>query len=152
VCVVLICGGAGLWFRQQKEKRENLPESPLTREILEALQRLPICFGMAVGLRAQCKAIAAELKDKDHLFLLGKGYGECIAMEGALKIKEMCYLHAEGYSGGALKHGPFALIDGPSGPNGATPVICLIFDDAHAHLMRTAAEEVSTAPSCSSCL
>lgn len=97
---------------------------------------------MAVGLRAQCRKVAEGLKDKSHLFLLGKGYGECIAMEGALKIKEMCYLHAEGYSGGALKHGPFALIDGPSGPNGATPVICLIFDDMHAHLMRTAAEEV----------
>ena len=46
------------------------------------------------------------------MFVLGKGYGEPIAMEGALKIKEMTYMHAEGYSGGALKHGPFALIEG----------------------------------------
>lgn len=45
--------------------------------------------------------------------MLGKGYGEAVAMEGALKLKEMTYIHAEGYSGGALKHGPFALIDGP---------------------------------------
>lgn len=44
--------------------------------------------------------------------MLGKGYGEPVAMEGALKLKEMSYIHAEGYSGGALKHGPFALIDG----------------------------------------
>jgi len=49
------------------------------------------------------------------MFILGKGYGEPIALEGALKIKEMCYLHAEGFSGGALKHGPFALIEGESG-------------------------------------
>ena len=93
-------------------------------------------------------------------------------MEGALKIKEMCYLHAEGtnfcfacisqffdaptlnrqklshlliqgYSGGALKHGPFALIESDeNGKNGATPIIMLIFDDDHAHHMRTAAEEV----------
>eukprot|EP00956_Cyclotella_meneghiniana_P018974 scaffold32118_cov77-Cyclotella_meneghiniana.AAC.1 len=64
-------------------------------------------------------------------------------MEGALKIKEMCYLHAEGYSGGALKHGPFALIESDeNGKQGATPIIMLILDDAHAHHMRTAAEEV----------
>lgn len=50
---------------------------------------------------------------KKHCFVLGKGYGEPVAMEGALKLKEMTYIHAEGYSGGALKHGPFALIDGP---------------------------------------
>lgn len=43
--------------------------------------------------------------------MLGKGYGEHVAMEGALKLKEMAYLHAEGYSGGALKHGPFALLE-----------------------------------------
>merc|ERR1712172_153719 len=75
--------------------------------------------------------------------ILGKGYGEAVAYEGALKIKEMCYLHAEGYSGGALKHGPFALIESDeNGKLGATPIIMLIFDDDHAHHMRTAAEEV----------
>lgn len=63
-------------------------------------------------------------------------------MEGALKIKEITYLHAEGYSGGALKHGPFALIDNESGKFGATPIIMIILDDNHAHHMRTAAEEV----------
>ena len=74
--------------------------------------------------------------------MLGKGYGEPVALEGALKIKEMCYLHAEGYSGGALKHGPFALIEDDSGKFGATPIIMLILDDNHAQHMRTAAEEV----------
>ena len=54
----------------------------------------------------------------------------------------MCYLHAEGYSGGALKHGPFALIEDEKGNFGATPIILLIFDDEHAHHMRTCAEEV----------
>lgn len=80
--------------------------------------------------------------DKENMFVLGKGYGEAIALEGALKIKEMTYVHAEGYSGGALKHGPFALIEGAEGRNGQTPVICLIFDDDHAAHMRTCAEEV----------
>lgn len=54
----------------------------------------------------------------------------------------MCYLHAEGYSGGALKHGPFALIDDETGKFGATPIIMIILDDHHAQHMRTAAEEV----------
>ena len=75
-------------------------------------------------------------------FCLISGYAKPVAYEGALKIKEMCYLHAEGYSGGALKHGPFALIDDNTGPFGATPIIMFILDDQHAHHMRTAAEEV----------
>ena len=76
------------------------------------------------------------------MFVLGKGYGECIANEGALKLKEITYIHAEGYSGGALKHGPFALIEGEEGKNGATPIVCIILDDEHATLMKTCAEEV----------
>merc|ERR1712176_165414 len=104
--------------------------------------RLPITFGMAMKSRDKCKKIAERLINKEHCFILGKGYGESIALEGALKIKEMCYLHAEGYSGGALKHGPFAMIEDENGKQGATPIIMLVLDDAHAHHMRTACEEV----------
>lgn len=131
-----------LWFRQLREDRDKLTEPALKRELLDALQRLPISFGMALRTRDQCKSVAAELADKNNLFVLGKGYGEPIAMEGALKIKEMSYVHAEGYSGGALKHGPFALIEGKEGREGQTPVIVLILDDDHAAHMRTSAEEV----------
>lgn len=70
------------------------------------------------------------------------GFGEPIAMEGALKLKEIGYLHAEGYSGGALKHGPFAMIEDENGKEGSTPIVMLVFDDMHAHHMRTACEEV----------
>ena len=105
--------------------------------------RLPISFGMALKTHDQCKQIAASLLNKEHCFVLGKGYGEPVAMEGALKIKEMGYLHAEGYSGGALKHGPFALIESDeNGKFGATPIIMIILDDNHSTHMRTAAEEV----------
>lgn len=83
-----------------------------TSRLVEALQRLPISFGMAMGVRPKCRKIAERLMNKSHCFVLGKGYGEPVAMEGALKLKEMTYIHAEGYSGGALKHGPFALIEG----------------------------------------
>ena len=131
-----------LWFRQSKERREGLAMSPASHQLLEALQRLPISFGMGLRSRDKCKKIAEELASKNHLFVLGKGFAEPIAYEGALKIKELCYLHAEGYSGGALKHGPFALIEGKEGKEGNTPVITIILDDDHAAHMRTAAEEV----------
>jgi len=131
-----------VWFRQMKEERDGVPELPLKKEMLESLQRLPISFGMAMRLRDQCKRVAEQLKTKNNMFVLGKGYAEPIAHEGALKIKEMTYIHAEGYSGGALKHGPFALIEGPEGRDGRTPVIMIIIDDDHAAHMRTAAEEV----------
>jgi glucosamine--fructose-6-phosphate aminotransferase (isomerizing) len=133
-----------LWFRELKDRVSGTHvASAEAANLRESLMRLPICFGMALKQRDQCKKIAERLNGKDHCFVLGKGYGEPVAMEGALKIKEMCYLHAEGYSGGALKHGPFALIESDeNGKNGATPIIMLIFDDDHAHHMRTAAEEV----------
>ena len=90
----------------------------------------------ALNTRDACQRIAETLIDAEHCFVLGKGPCEAIAREGALKIKEITYLHAEGYPGGALKHGPFALIVKD------TPVILCIFDDQHGQLMRTAAEEV----------
>jgi len=131
-----------LWFRQTKEERDKLPEIHLKRELFDSLQRLPISFGMAMNTRDKCRAISKELQGKRSMFILGKGLGEPIALEGALKIKEMCYLHAEGFSGGALKHGPFALIEGPEGSEGSTPVIAIILNDDHSMAMRISAEEV----------
>ena len=133
-----------LWFREIKDKAMGVTEhSAEVAAMKDSLMRLPICCGMALRDRDACKKVAERLNGKEHCFILGKGYGEPVAMEGALKIKEMCYLHAEGYSGGALKHGPFALIESDeNGKQGATPIIMLILDDAHAHHMRTAAEEV----------
>lgn len=55
--------------------------------------------------------IADEMKDCSNMFLLGKGTDEAIAKEGSLKIKEISYIHAEGYSASSLKHGPFALLE-----------------------------------------
>lgn len=134
------------WFRQLRDEVGDLTATAYghqnTNDLLDALQRLPISFGMANRLRPQCQQVAESLKDKEHLFVLGKGYGEPIAYEGALKIKECTYVHAEGYSGGALKHGPFALIEGKNGKFGATPIILIILDDEYGNVMRIAAEEV----------
>jgi glutamine---fructose-6-phosphate transaminase (isomerizing) len=143
-----------LWFKQNRDRIEQFKNGGSVRSykvtqsveeerLKEALMRLPISFGMALKTHDQCKLIASKLVNKEHCFVLGKGYGEPVAMEGALKIKEMCYLHAEGYSGGALKHGPFALIENAdTGKFGATPIIMIILDDVHSAHMRTAAEEV----------
>jgi len=133
------------WFRQMRDQVGGSSQTygrESTQPLMEALARLPISFGMANRLRPKCKQLAERVKDKEHLFILGKGYAEPIAYEGALKIKECTYLHAEGYSGGALKHGPFALIEGPAGARGATPIICMILDDEYAQQMRIVAEEV----------
>ena len=100
-----------------------------------------VCF-TTMSLRNQCKSIAKRLVEKNNCFVLGKGYGESVAMEGSLKLKEIGYIHAEGYSGGALKHGPFALINDDSCPGGSTPVILLVLDDEHANQMRTVGEQV----------
>jgi glucosamine--fructose-6-phosphate aminotransferase (isomerizing) len=73
-----------------------------------------------------CKPICSYLaKQYINLFLLGKGADEIIAKEGALKLKEMAYIHAEGYSSSSLKHGPFALLDENM------PVILLNFEQEH---------------------
>lgn len=123
------------WFSQLRGVEGDMVRR--RQKLFEALHRLPVYTGMTIrGNREQCKEISRWLKDSDHIFVLGKGFAEPIAKEGALKIKEITYIHAEGYSGGALKHGPFALLEE------GTPVILVLLDDEHAHLMKTAAHEV----------
>ncbi len=81
------------------------------REFVEALDRLP---QQAAGILAQSDAIEA-LADKfalaDNALFLGRGYNFPVALEGALKLKEISYIHAEGYPAAEMKHGPIALID-----------------------------------------
>ena len=72
-----------------------------------------------------CKQIGKYLVNKNSMFVLGKGQNESIAKEGSLKIKELGYIHCEGYSSSALKHGPYTLI------TNETPVILLTPNDEH---------------------
>ena len=139
-CVVVSSTVVSLFLRSTNSSGYFFLSFPQLRD---SLSRLPIGIGMALQSREKCKAVAERLKDKEHLFVLGKGFAEPVAYEGALKIKETCYLHAEGYSGGALKHGPFALIEGKTGKFGATPIILIVLDDEHKNSMLTACEEVS---------
>ena len=89
-----------------------------------------------------CKAtildVANKFKNNTNMFLLGKGTDEFIAKEGSLKIKEISYIHSEGYSASSLKHGPFALLDENF------PVIIFNLDQAHRAKILNCYQEVSS--------
>ena len=79
--------------------------------IVAALNSLPAKLEESLALSASIEALAPEFADKQHSLFLGRGDQYPIAMEGALKLKEISYIHAEAYAAGELKHGPLALID-----------------------------------------
>ena len=78
---------------------------------LEALRHLPVAVQKVLDLEAPIKAWAAQFSSKHHALFLGRGRHYPIALEGALKLKEISYIHAEAYPAGELKHGPLALVD-----------------------------------------
>ncbi len=80
-------------------------------DIASALMQLPAKIESALLANAEIESLAVEFADKQHALFLGRGDQYPIAMEGALKLKEISYIHAEAYAAGELKHGPIALID-----------------------------------------
>ncbi len=88
------------------------------------LGRLPDLVGRALETEAQIKALAALLHTYRDFLYLGRGHNYPIALEGALKLKEISYIHAEGYPAGEMKHGPIALIDDHM------PVLCIALRDS----------------------
>jgi glucosamine--fructose-6-phosphate aminotransferase (isomerizing) len=121
-----------LWFSQQ-----NKTHSEKRRKIMNDLRNIPY--------QIQCILEHADTIDKyldflntPSIFLLGKGPNEAIAREGALKLKEIAYLHAEGCSSSSLKHGPFALIE----PN--LPIILFDIDDLYRDKTRNIYEEIKS--------
>uniref|UniRef100_UPI00403DDD25 glutamine--fructose-6-phosphate transaminase (isomerizing) n=1 Tax=Pasteurella multocida TaxID=747 RepID=UPI00403DDD25 len=80
-------------------------------ELVKALQSLPAEIEKALAFNQQIESLAQDFADKHHTLFLGRGEYYPIAMEGALKLKEISYIHAEAYAAGELKHGPLALID-----------------------------------------
>ena len=78
---------------------------------VEALRALPGLMNHAMGLSADIAAVAEKLAEAQDILFLGRGPMYPLALEGALKLKEISYIHAEGYASGELKHGPIALID-----------------------------------------
>ncbi|MDU9024543.1 glutamine--fructose-6-phosphate transaminase (isomerizing) [Pseudomonas corrugata] len=80
-------------------------------KLVEELRRLPARLGEALAMDSTVEKIAELFAEKNHTLFLGRGAQFPVAMEGALKLKEISYIHAEAYPAGELKHGPLALVD-----------------------------------------
>jgi glucosamine--fructose-6-phosphate aminotransferase (isomerizing) len=103
VCLSMLA----IWFAQIHNINENK-----RHKIIKDLQNLSYDFKNTIeNIDSHIKSIAESMHEYNNLFLLGKGSDEYIAKEGSLKIKEISYIHSEGYSASSLKHGPFALLD-----------------------------------------
>jgi glucosamine--fructose-6-phosphate aminotransferase (isomerizing) len=103
-------------------KRRGM-SSEQERELVEELHALPRQVEVILELNDAIKEMANAFAEKHHALFLGRGSFYPIAMEGALKLKEISYIHAEAYPAGELKHGPLALVDADM------PVICALPDD-----------------------
>lgn len=95
---------------QVAQQKGTISESRL-RQILVELEHIPAKIKEALALNDQIKELAAIYKDSRNFLYLGRGYNFPVALEGALKLKEISYIHAEGYPAAEMKHGPIALID-----------------------------------------
>lgn len=91
-------------------KRGTITESRF-RQILNELDTIPAKVETALKSNDAVQKIASKFKDARNFLYLGRGYGFPVALEGALKLKEISYIHAEGYPAAEMKHGPIALID-----------------------------------------
>lgn len=91
-------------------KNKNL-SGERQRELVRALKSLPGMLEETLQLAPVIESLAEDFAEKQHALFLGRGEEYPIALEGALKLKEISYIHAEGYAAGELKHGPLALID-----------------------------------------
>jgi glucosamine--fructose-6-phosphate aminotransferase (isomerizing) len=98
--------------------RGTLEESA-RRALVADLRLIPDLVGRTLEREAEARELAFQLKDIRDCLYLGRGINMPIAFEGALKLKEISYIHAEGYPAGEMKHGPIALIDQNM------PVVCL---------------------------
>ena len=91
--------------------KENGMTDADSKAIVSALHSLPAKLEETLAITGGIEDLAEEFADKNHSLFLGRGDQYPIAMEGALKLKEISYIHAEAYASGELKHGPLALID-----------------------------------------
>lgn len=106
------------------------------RPYAEELIRLPGLLRRALAREPEIAALAEHFARREHALFLGRGVHYPIAQEGALKLKEISYIHAEAYAAGELKHGPLALVDE------AMPVVAVAPNDRLLHKLRSNLEEV----------
>ncbi|GIE96065.1 glutamine--fructose-6-phosphate transaminase (isomerizing) [Paractinoplanes rishiriensis] len=98
--------------------------------VVEKLRRTPDLLTELLGQMEDVRALARDLKEAQTVLFIGRHVGFPVALEGALKLKELAYMHAEGFAAGELKHGPISLIDQ------GTPVVCVVPSPAGRGVMR----------------
>ena len=116
-------------------KLANIPRHKVNELILE-LKSIPERVRRILDTKDEIEKIAKRLATFENMMYIGRGIGYPIALEGALKMKEISYIHAEGYPAGELKHGPFALL----GEN--TPVVASVVEDLTYEVMLNNIKEV----------
>jgi len=106
------------------------------RALLQEMVEVPAKMREALGEARQVEAVARAIAHTRDALFLGRGLSSAVALEGALKLKEISYVHAEGYAGGEMKHGPLALVDRNM------PVVCLLPSDSTQEKMLSNVQEV----------
>jgi glucosamine--fructose-6-phosphate aminotransferase (isomerizing) len=104
--------------------------------LVSELRQMPVKVQQVLDIEATIAKFAHQLAGYDNVFFIGKGVNYPVAMEGALKLKEISYIHAEGYAAGELKHGPFALL------GERTPVVAIIAQDNTHEAIVTSIKEI----------
>jgi len=116
--------------------RRNGLDAKQERTLVGQLAELPGLIEQTLALDSAIEAMAVHFVDKQHALFLGRGVQNAVAMEGALKLKEISYIHAEAYAAGELKHGPLALVDEHM------PVVAVAPDDALLEKLKSNLAEV----------
>lgn len=116
------------------KQRQALSEASW-QAIVTALRQVPAFIQQVLQQEAAIQDLAQNLLAADHCILLGRGVNWAIALEGALKLKETTYLHAEGYAGGEFMHGPIALLDAE------VPMIAIVPSDGNHGTMLATVEK-----------
>jgi len=116
-------------------KHNGMPAA-MGEKITNAVQALPSKIEQVLSMDDEIQALAEDFADKNHSLFLGRGDQYPIAMEGALKLKEISYIHAEAYAAGELKHGPLALVDADM------PIIVVAPNDDLIEKLKSNVEEV----------
>jgi len=117
-------------------KQRGLLNSEAEQSHLSALRQLAVSVQHALNLEPQIREWAKSFAHKQHALFLGRGIHYPIALEGALKLKEISYIHAEAYPAGELKHGPLALVDSDM------PVVVIAPNDALLEKVKSNMQEV----------
>eukprot|EP00049_Salpingoeca_infusionum_P009736 m.165251 g.165251 ORF g.165251 m.165251 type:complete len:686 (-) comp14426_c0_seq1:412-2469(-) len=115
---------------------DSKSKSVRSAEVIATLEELPNHISRVLELDAQIKKLADELYEDKSMLIMGRGYNFANCLEGALKVKELTYIHAEGILAGELKHGPLALIDKDM------PIVMIIMNDETFQKSQNALEQI----------